>query len=232
MRISVKKQSTSLALTGAIPADTPAEDLATELTTNFPSNPPGYDPAMFGGLAYEEIAAKLASIQPPHVQRKTIKKKKNQPTPILIEPSPPKNAPTPSPSKTAPSTSSSKKAMSPSPSIPEDVPSRGEEEEQDPGMGSEESKERIDMGFTPSQSEERNEEGPHGQEEEVEKEEEKEEGRQATDSVPAAEDQSSVQHDIGGASTSMQETLVPAAGLDAASSIPQSTHIQSEVTLL
>ena len=93
--------------------------------------------------------------------------------------------------------------MSPSPSIPEDEPSRGEDEEQDPGMESKESRERIDIGHSSSQSEERNEGDPYGQEEEVEKEEEKEveeekgekkaEERQATDSVLAAEDQSSVQ---------------------------------------
>ena len=92
------------------------------------------------------------------------------------------------------------------------------------------------MGFTPSQSEEQNEGDLNGQEEEVEKEEEKEgeraEERQATDSVPAAEDQSLIQHVIGEASSSMQETLVPAAGLDAASPIPQQTSIQSEVTAL
>ena len=103
-------------------------------------------------------------------------------------------------------------------------------------MGSEESRERIDLGLTPSQSEERNEGDLHGQEEEVEKEEEKEEERaeenQATDSVPAAEDQGTLQHVTGEASTSMQETLVPAAGLDATLSMPQSTPVQSEVTSL
>ena len=103
-------------------------------------------------------------------------------------------------------------------------------------MGSEESRERINLGLTPSPSEEQNEGDLHGQEEEVEKEEEKEEERaeetHATDSVPAAEDQGTLQNVIGEASTSMQETLVPAAGLDAASSIPQSTPVQSEVTSL
>ena len=102
MRISIKRPTTSTALTGVKLATTSAFDLDTELVTNFPSNPSNYDPSQFGGLTYEELAAKLAVLQPPNIPQKSIKKK-TPPIPVLIDPSPKK-----------------KKISSPSPSTPED----------------------------------------------------------------------------------------------------------------
>ena len=64
-----------------------AKELATELATSFPINPPNYDPSQFSGLTYEELAAKLAALQPPDIPKKKAKKK-NIITLITIDPLP------------------------------------------------------------------------------------------------------------------------------------------------
>ena len=84
------KRPTSTTLTGIKPATTSVTtDLATELATDFPSNPPNYDPSQFGGLTYEQLATKLAALQPPDFSQKPVKKK-NHTAPIMIDPSPKK----------------------------------------------------------------------------------------------------------------------------------------------
>ena len=100
-------------------------------------------------------------------------------------------------------------------------------------MGSEETRERLDIDFSSSHSEEHAGESPEGEGEEVEKDgaqEEGEEEKQETDSVPAAEGLKTVKTVIEEASTSMQEQSGLAAGLDVGSpSLPHITSIQSEV---
>ena len=61
------------------PTTSDSYELDTELTTTFPfvsiMNLLGYDPSLFGGLNYKEIATKLAVLQPPDILRKQNKKK-------------------------------------------------------------------------------------------------------------------------------------------------------------
>ena len=98
-------------------------------------------------------------------------------------------------------------------------------------MGSEETRERFDVNFSSSHSEEHGG-SSEGRGEEVEKEEEREE-RQETDSMPAAEGLDIVKTVIEEASTSMQEKSGSIAGLDVESPIlPQTTPIQSEVIVI
>ena len=100
-------------------------------------------------------------------------------------------------------------------------------------MGSEETRDRLEMDFPSSPFEEPVGGSPAGQGDEVEKEgvqEEREEEEQEKDSVPVAEGLDKVTTVVEEASTSMHEQSGLAAVLDVGSPSPQhTTPIQSEV---
>ena len=95
------------------------------------------------------------------------------------------------------------------------------------------SRDRLEMDFSSSPSEEHTGESPDGQGDEVEKEgvqEEREKEEQEKDSMPTAEGPDNVTTVVEEASTSMYEQAGLAAGLDARSpTLPHMTPIRSKV---
>ena len=135
VKILIKRPS----LTGEKPATTSAtQELATKLATSFPPNPPNYDPLLFGGLTYEEIAAKLAALQALEIPKKQTKKKAIS-TPIKIDPSLKKKKP-----QTLPLSLSEEEEQ-------EKGNEKEEEEQQVEDIGSEEGvDDRLEVEFSPS----------------------------------------------------------------------------------
>ena len=116
--------------------------------TKFPPNPLNYNPSQFGGLTYEELTAKFIALQPLEIPQKPMKKKTHI-TLIPIDLSPKK-----------------KKTPTLPPATPEDEQKEGddkEEEKQDTGVGSEEeTRDRLEVDFSFSRSEEHTEGSPEG----------------------------------------------------------------------